>query len=93
MTELGFIATQTSAIGIAACWKGIDLKGAVSWFGVGQWVARRRTWPGKVIRSTHYKIIMQTFLTQKWQSKKISNDQELIQSDPTSCPINQKGNN
>ena len=25
------------------------------------------------------------------QSKKISNDQELIQSDPTSCP--QKGNN
>ena len=27
------------------------------------------------------------------QSKKISNDQELIQSDPTSCPINQKGNN
>ena len=27
------------------------------------------------------------------QSKKISNDQELIQSDPTSCPINQEGNN
>ena len=27
------------------------------------------------------------------QSKKISNDQELIQSDPTSCPQNQKGNN
>ena len=27
------------------------------------------------------------------QSKKISNDQELIQSDPTFCPINQKGNN
>ena len=25
------------------------------------------------------------------KSKKISNDQELIQSDPTSCPINQKG--
>ena len=24
------------------------------------------------------------------ESKKISNDQELIQSDPTSCPINQK---
>ena len=24
-------------------------------------------------------------------SKKISNDQELIQSDPTSCPQNQKG--
>ena len=27
------------------------------------------------------------------RSKKISNDQELIQSDPTSCPQNQKGNN
>ena len=27
------------------------------------------------------------------QSKKISNDQELIQSDPTSCPQNQRGNN
>ena len=28
-----------------------------------------------------------------FQSKKISNDQELIQSDPISCPQNQKGNN
>ena len=27
------------------------------------------------------------------KSKKISKDQELIQSDPTSCPQNQKGNN
>ena len=27
------------------------------------------------------------------ESKKISNDQELIQSDPTSCPQNQNGNN
>ena len=27
------------------------------------------------------------------ESKKISNDQEMIQSDPTSCPQNQKGNN
>ena len=27
------------------------------------------------------------------QSKKMSNDQELIQSDPTSGPQNQKGNN
>ena len=27
------------------------------------------------------------------QSKKISDDQELIQSDPTSCPQNQKGKN
>ena len=30
---------------------------------------------------------------QIWKSKKISNDQELIQSDPISCPQNQKGNN
>ena len=29
----------------------------------------------------------------QYQSKKISNDQELIQSDPISCPQNQKGNN
>ena len=27
------------------------------------------------------------------KSKKISNDQELIQSDPMSCPQNQKGSN
>ena len=27
------------------------------------------------------------------ESKKISNDQELLQSDPISCPQNQKGNN
>ena len=27
------------------------------------------------------------------RSKKITNDQELIQSNPTSCPQNQKGNN
>ena len=32
-------------------------------------------------------------LEENTQSKKISNDQELIQSDPTSCPQNQKGNN
>ena len=32
-------------------------------------------------------------VTVNWESKKISNDQELIQSDPTSCPENQKGNN
>ena len=33
------------------------------------------------------------WLSHRMLSKKISNDQELIQSDPTSCPINQKGNN
>ena len=29
----------------------------------------------------------------KLHSKKISNNQELIQLDPISCPQNQKGNN
>ena len=33
------------------------------------------------------------YITQHLESKKISNDQELIQSDPISCPQNQKGNN
>ena len=32
-------------------------------------------------------------VTTSLQCKKISNDQELIQSDPISCPQNQKGNN
>ena len=42
--------------------------------------------------------VLLVFLEEKknspfFQSKKISNDQELIQSDPISCPQNQKGNN
>ena len=32
-------------------------------------------------------------IVKSMESKKISNDQELIQSDPISCPQNQKGNN
>ena len=36
--------------------------------------------------------LMTGFLSD-YQSKKISNYQELIQSDPISCPQNQKGNN
>ena len=32
------------------------------------------------------------YLRKMVQSKKIRNDRELIQSDPTSCPQNQKGN-
>ena len=36
---------------------------------------------------------MDMFLKIGIESKKISNDQELIQSDPISCPKNQKGNN
>ena len=34
-------------------------------------------------------VVSETYM----ESKKISNDQELIQSDPISCPQNQKGNN
>ena len=33
------------------------------------------------------------FTIKSKQSKKINNDQELIQSDPISCPQNQQGNN
>ena len=36
---------------------------------------------------------LQLDLLIEMKSKKISNDQELIQSDPTSCPQNQKGTN
>ena len=38
-------------------------------------------------------MVIHIFSEVKKKSKKISNDQEQIQSDPTSCPINQKGNN
>ena len=47
----------------------------------------------------HFALLVPKYFPSRWrygyykQSKKISNDQELIQSDPTSCPINQKGNN
>ena len=37
--------------------------------------------------------LLTRYMQVNYQSKKISNDQELIQSDPTSCPKNQKGNN
>ena len=50
--------------------------------------------------AVYYKYVV---CTERWndtgvclvllQSKKVSNDQELIQSDPISCPQNQKGNN
>ena len=39
------------------------------------------------------KLGMQDRVLDCYQSKKISNDQEPTQSDPTSCPQNQKGNN
>ena len=40
---------------------------------------------------THFTFILSD--TDGQLSKKISNDQELIQSDPISCPQNQTGNN
>ena len=50
--------------------------------------------------TTSAKVIAINFASKKqlmkipgMQSKKISNNQELIQSDPISCPQNQKGNN
>ena len=43
------------------------------------------------IQYKHESLIFFFLLEEK--SKKISNDQELIQSDPISCPQNQKGNN
>ena len=40
-----------------------------------------------------YRLSFDNIVSRMIQSKKISNDQELIQSDPKSCPQNQKGNN
>ena len=45
---------QTSVAGIVRCWKGIDLMGAVSWFGVEKWVTRRRTLLSCNTISMHY---------------------------------------
>ena len=36
---------------------------------------------------------LQSYRCVRLESKKISNDQELVQSDPISYPQNQKGNN
>ena len=41
----------------------------------------------------HESLTLTAKIERRIQSKKISNDQELIQSDPISCPQNQKGNN
>ena len=63
------------------------LRGTVEFF------LNRRFQISKVCIEPKYSLqIIALFLNWK-QSKKISNDQELIQSDPISCPQNQKGNN
>ena len=64
---------------------------------------RKLRWYGHISRSSGMaKTILQGTVKgarrrgrqkKRWESRKISNDQELIQSDPTSCPQNQKGNN
>ena len=36
-------------------------------------------------------VLVKQFINEKLESKKISNDQELIQSDPISCPQNSTG--
>ena len=46
-----------------------------------------------LLYSTVNKSSMSMSSRRTLESKKISNDQELMQSDPTSCPQNQKGNN
>ena len=61
----------------------------------GPWMKNEWTW--RFGLSYIWDIIsvigqMSMVMVFKLQSKKISNDQELIQSDPTSCPQNQKGN-
>ena len=45
----------------------------------------RTDMPGQTVQ-TQIRLLLE-------ESKKISNDQDLIQSDPISCPQNQKGNN
>ena len=47
----------------------------------------------RATRYTTNRYINTSSVTDIFESTKISNDQELIQSDPTSCPQNQKGNN
>ena len=41
----------------------------------------------------HLRSLIRVFDVPSMESEKKSNDQELIQSDPISCPQNQKGNN
>ena len=47
----------------------------------------------KVRKKCKFSSYKKPFSDSILESKNISNDQELIQSDPTSCPKNQKGNN
>ena len=55
-----------------------------------RWGLRRKLWRG--LWNLTMNIIYMKNMT-RIKSKKISDDQELIQSDPVSCPQNQKGNN
>ena len=54
LSNVGGKIHKTSVAGIATCWKGIDLVGTVSWFGVEKWVTRRRTLLSCKTISMHY---------------------------------------
>ena len=55
--------------------------------------ARKKENQNRINDKLHLLFYGKEILQYHRQSKKISNDQELIQSDPISCPQNQKGNN
>ena len=61
----------------------IDLENLIILLNIGQSILHSRQVP-----SIHF-----CYAGEGVESKKISNDQELIQSDPTPCPQNQKRNN
>ena len=49
--------------------------------------------PLRILGVTFSSLVFNIWELNSQESKKISNNQELIQSDPISCPQNQKGNN
>ena len=50
-------------------------------------------WLMKIKESQQCQVFASYAIDNYANEKKINNDQEPIQSDPTSCPQNQKGNN
>ena len=64
-------------------------------FGLNIFWRRKQTY--NMILCTQQRLRLLHILISVWvatpQSKQINNDQELTQSDPISCPKNQKGNN
>ena len=58
--------------------------------GVRFW-RRKHSLSKSILRLILKWTIKYKLMQEKMESKKVSNDQELIQSDPISCPQNQKG--